>query len=110
MSRTSRTTHTTPAQLPCPLALEPPFTINRSPSLPAEAVERVLYVGEVLLYFLPLVEDGAVAVAAQDVVVHGPLAPLAFSPQPREGLLRLAHLKGKKGTRAWQEVSREGRE
>ena len=47
---------------------------------------------EVLLHLLALVEDGAVAVRAEDVLVEGALAALAAGPELVEDRLVLRHL------------------
>mmetsp|Transcript_21472 Transcript_21472/g.47738 ORF Transcript_21472/g.47738 Transcript_21472/m.47738 type:complete len:478 (+) Transcript_21472:48-1481(+) len=61
-------------------------------SLPGELVELVLHLLQVDLHLLALVEDGAVAVRANDLLVEGALAALALGPQLVEHALVQVHL------------------
>ncbi len=65
---------------------------NTALSLPRELVQHLLRRLQVDLDLLPLVEDRAVAVRADDVLVQGALAALALGPQLVVHLLTLVHL------------------
>lgn len=75
---------------PFPPAHEPKATV---PPLPVrEPHNGRVGLLEVFLALFPPVEYGAVPRGAQDVLVEGPLAPLALRPQLGEGVLEVVHL------------------
>ena len=57
----------------------------------SEALQQAMGLAEVLLHLLAAVEDGAVAAAAQHVLMQAALAALALRPQRGERLLQLIH-------------------
>lgn len=61
-----------------------PWPCPASPRRLAEPRQRIARLLEIPLNLLALVEDGAVAGAAQHVLVQVALAALALGPQPRK--------------------------
>ena len=65
---------------------------SRAHRLPvSEALQQAVGLAEILLHLLAAVEDGAVAAAAQHVLMQAALAALALRPQRGERLLQLIH-------------------